>query len=195
MAAGWNPSGAGSMYLWGAQLEAGSLATSYVQTVASTATRARDISIITNLSAINFSATAGSVLWQGAFVGINPGVTNVLWCFDDAGYNNRINLIYEYTTNKLCFEIYAGGVLQGLVQGVTPVAGTVYKVAVSWANNSMRLSINGTGYTEDTSATIPTVTQLEFSHRVSGEYGNAWHKRCGYLPYQLSQAQLNAWSA
>jgi hypothetical protein len=51
--------------MWGAQLEAGSGASSYIPTGASTATRVADSCEMSNITALNYSTQTGSVYWRG----------------------------------------------------------------------------------------------------------------------------------
>ncbi len=43
------------------------------------------------------------------------------------------------------------------------VAGTQYKVAVAYANNDVVMYVNGTNEGTDTSASIPSVSQIAFT--------------------------------
>jgi hypothetical protein len=56
----WSGNGTSAIQAWGAQLEAGSGASSYIPTGASQATRNRDELTLTNLSSIAFSQTSGT---------------------------------------------------------------------------------------------------------------------------------------
>jgi len=90
------------------------------------------------------------------------------------------------------------GVTGGVTQwDVTPsyTAGTTSKAAFSAATNDIKMAKDGVAQTQDTSATVPTVTQLNvghiagilhFSGNVGGIYG--WTRN-------LSQSELNAITA
>ena len=82
--------GTSGIYLWGAQLEAGSFATSYIPTVASQVTRAADVAVMTGT---NFSSwynqTEGTVYTEYDSAG---GVTPCAVSIDDTTSNNRIQV-------------------------------------------------------------------------------------------------------
>jgi hypothetical protein len=56
-----------SIFAWGAQLEAGSGASSYIPTGASTGSRAFDYCEMGNITPVNYSTTNGSMLYEGQF--------------------------------------------------------------------------------------------------------------------------------
>jgi hypothetical protein len=54
-----------TVHLWGAQLEAGSGASSYIPTTASTGTREADFAVLNDLSAVAFNTAGGSMVMRG----------------------------------------------------------------------------------------------------------------------------------
>jgi hypothetical protein len=112
--------GISGIYIWGAQLEAGSFPTSYIPTTSATATRAADVASITGA---NFSSWynqgSGSVVANVlASQGTRPPVAaaSVLGITPSAGVLPG-NLIYQNTDSNGTWYTYDSGILE-LVQTV-----------------------------------------------------------------------------
>jgi hypothetical protein len=142
-------------YSWGAQLEAGAFATSYIPTVASQVTRSADVATMTGT---NFSAWYNQS--EGTFV---VGVTfggDILASYAFAVRNDA-------ASNTVGFDVDAAGayrlritdnsVNQALVNGVNPVsANTTYLMAGAYKLNDFAVSANGGAVVTDTAGTVPT---------------------------------------
>lgn len=154
---GGNTIGVGDeIHLWGAQLEQGAFATSYIPTTAAAATRNADVATITGA---NFSdwwqASKGGVLVRarpGTVSGTRPWVQ-----FDD-GTANEIIALRGNTINPELY-IVNGGTPQAQIDAGTIAANTNYSLTGWWANNDCKARLDSGAVVTDTSATIPTVTQ------------------------------------
>jgi len=145
--------GTSGAYLWGAQLEAGNRASSYIPTVASAVTRAADsLSYPVTAYALQggFSctlipteapATAAMFYAVGLFGATNADVIGI---YTDAG-----------TSDLSCYVRRAGASTLNLILG-TVVAGTTYKVAISWAGTAVKASVNGGAVISGTASNMPT---------------------------------------
>jgi hypothetical protein len=184
------------------QVELGANATSVVLPPVSSpaaSTRARDITTITDLTDINFSATEGSMVVE--FICPELGTTRIptVISINSGSTANRINIrVLDNESDNLQFVVTSGGVTQAAVTGPLPmVAGSTYRAAISWEENSFKLAVNGIGYIEDTLGTVPTgLTQLELGIEAGGSttHLNSHIRQVIYFPTQLSQAALNSWS-
>lgn len=74
-----------SIFAWGAQLETGSGASSYIPTVASTGTREADFAVLSNLSAVAFNTAGGSMVMRGYQTKLSSGSYPALAAFLDSG--------------------------------------------------------------------------------------------------------------
>jgi hypothetical protein len=174
-----------SFYIWGAQLELGSSASSYIPTGISTAQRATDSCVMsgTNFSSW-FNATQGTLLttWSGTavtsgrYATINDGsASNQIW----TGFNE--SAIYN-----------------GSFQASFGSAGTANgKVALAYLLNDAAWCLNGGSVSTDTSVTLPTgLNQIFIGNSQAGTaaIGTAL-RTVKYFPLRLTNAQLQAITA
>ena len=150
-------SGTGSvLYIWGAQLEAGAFATSYIPTTTAALTRNADVATITGT---NFSdwwqAGKGGVLARA--VPSTVSGTRPLIQFDDATADNIIALRGNTTNPEL--YIVDGGTPQAQINAGTIAANTDYSLTGWWQTNDCKARKDSGAVVTDTMATIPTVTQ------------------------------------
>lgn len=148
--------GVSNIYVWGAQLEAGAFATSYIPTTTTALTRNADVASITGT---NFSDW-----WQaskgGVLVRARPGTVSGVcpWLQFDDGTANEIIALRGNTTNPELY-IVDGGTPQAQIDAGTIAANTDYNLTGWWATNDCKARLDSGAVVTDTTATIPTVTQ------------------------------------
>ena len=183
--------GTSGIFIWGAQLEAGAFATSYIPTVASTVTRAADIATMTGT---NFSSwynqSEGTMVVSAAPI-VSAGA-KYSFSFND-GTNNELIAQY-FLSNNAGWFVVDGGVTQVQIE-TTPIT-AVSQVAVAYQLNNFAISLNGGSPVTDVSGTIPTVTQAQIGNRTDGTRNMNGHIRTlTYYPQRLANAQLQALTA
>lgn len=153
-----------SIYLWGAQYEQAASPSSYIATVASSATRAADVISIGSLS---YSYPASMVVTYERRR--DSGLTEILAQLD-AGSENDVSLISVGTSDKAAAAMTAGGVAQGSsVSAASVAAGSTAKIAARFGANTIRAALGGTLAAEDTTATTPaTATTLRIGSNSVG---------------------------
>ena len=154
---GTSYSGVGdTLYIWGAQVEAGAFPTSYIPTEASAVTRNADVATMTGTNFSDWWQTSkGGVLVRarpGTVSGIRPWVQ-----FDDGTANEIIALRGNATNPEL--YIVDGGTPQAQIDAGTIAANTEYSMTAWWQTNDCKARLNSGAVVTDTAATIPTVTQ------------------------------------
>lgn len=149
--------GTSGAYIWGSQLEAGAFVTSYIPTVAASLTRNADIATITGANFSSFwAASQGGTLVQATpstVTGVRPLVQ-----FDDTTANEIIAL-QSNTTNPELY-IVDDGSPQAQIDAGTIAANTAYSLTGWWALNDCKVRKDSDAVVTDTTATIPTVTQM-----------------------------------
>jgi hypothetical protein len=191
---------------WGAQLETGSGASSYIPTGASTATRDRDQVTLTNLSSINFSQTEGTCL---ATVEVREKADSTFLpygSFDTSGGGRcwwwlRHNLSTVAGTRLLgtAFNSGGSGVLNTSNYVYNGGSGGVVKFATSLdtAASSMVFVIAGGAPQTTTAAAFTLATAAQWGLNTSTDtvataLGSMWVQSFKYWPTKLSNAQLQS---
>ena len=149
----------GSIYIWGAQLEAGSFATSYIPTVAASVTRNTDMISKTEISSL-IGQTEGTAYWEGVLSPISSYNSLVsLEVKNSVFINLRVNNLnkIEVGTNGLSTEFT-------IASSNSILSNTFYKVAFSYKSGKNNLYINGVLVASNSvTYTIPALSQFKFN--------------------------------
>ncbi len=178
--------GTSGIYIWGAQLEAGDFATSYIPTTTTALTRNADAASMTGTNFSSwYNASEGTVVvnTSAAFSG-----TNVAFSASDGTNNNAINIYWNSALAQ--FQIRSSGSTQALLTGSTS---TSFKMVGAYQANNFAASLNGGSVNTDTSGAIPTVDRLSIgSLGAGGSILNGTISRIAYYPTRLANTQLQA---
>lgn len=147
--------------VWGAQLEAGEKATSYIPTVESTVTRNADVISKSGISSL-IGQTEGTI-----FVDFNKTKNNLsILSIDNGTADNRIFLEGTGTSTGLRVRITNSGTTT--VDNTSNVLQNgINKIALIYANNNVSLYRNGVLIFNDNSATIPNTSILRIGSNVN----------------------------
>ena len=148
--------------LYGAQLEAGSYATSYIPTYGTSVTRVADACSKTGVSSL-IGQTEGTMYYEFNS-GKNDGADYVV-SLSDGSANNRI-VIYRSAANQLIAQIRTSAVTYAQLNTSVITENVVYKVALGYANNDVVFYVNGVQIGADTSATIPLTNRIATDNSV-----------------------------
>jgi len=148
--------GTDGLYLYGAQVEAGSYATSYIPTFGATVTRVPDACSKTGITSL-IGQTEGTAYIKFNVTRPIDGTTRILTISNGTG-NERIGI--SMSTNVMYAFIVDGGVTQAEIT-ISGAPSGLYKAAIAYKNNDVTFYINGTQIGTDTSATMPTTDQIE----------------------------------
>jgi len=178
------------LIVWGAQFETGSAASSYIQTGASTGSRAADSCVMTGSNFSSwFNATEGTLLAHA--IRIRTSDIGRIASVNDNTANESIELGAD-TTGE--FIVVDGGSTLATISPGTVTANTAFKIAGAYKLNDVQAALGGTLGTADTSVTLPTVDRLMIGQQAGGSpvYLNGTISLLKYWPTRLTNAQLQS---
>ena len=149
-----------TFYLWGAQTEQASYATSYIPTLAASVTRGADACSKTGISSL-IGQTEGTIFAE-ANIRANKDSVRALQA-SDGTTNNRIQL--AFINNNFSPAIVTGGVIQAAA--TVPFTAGNNKFAIAYANNDVVAYLNGVQVLVDNLATIPACSLLDVGQSLS----------------------------
>jgi len=188
--------GTSGIFLWGAQLEAGAFATSYIPTVTSQVTRAADnASMIGNNFARWYNQTEGTFYAEAFSRQSAGGASRFALVASDGTGNNRIGLSPEIGNTTAGLQVvFAGSVVAAPTIAITNNA--IYKIAGAYKINSFNAAVGGVLATEDTSGNVPVVSSMNIgSNQAGAAFVNGNIARIGYWPRRLANSELQAVTA
>jgi hypothetical protein len=129
-------------YLWGAQLEAGSYATSYIPTVASTVTRNADVISKTGISSL-IGQTEGVIFLDAIILPATSANLEIL-SLNDGTANNRLRIITASSQRlRFLFQLNGGIIQYDYTFGTGFAEQTRLKIAISYKSGNTAIYING----------------------------------------------------
>jgi hypothetical protein len=150
-----------SVYLYGAQLEQASYATSYIPTLGASVTRVADVASKTGISSL-IGQTEGTLFLDANISNLSEARRGIV-LYADA--NNYITLRIT-STNLLQFLVFASGAIQASITIANP-QGNV-KMALAYKANDFAAYLNGTLVGTDTSGSVPATSEFYLGVDPSG---------------------------
>ena len=180
-------------YIWGAQLEAGSFATSYIPTSGSTAARSVDIASI-DVDQFGYNKTAGTMLVEYNYVALDSGVLGRFLELNGTSASTERILLYQAEgSENTYFQIRDDGVTSVGLSTPDFTFDQDAKVAASYSSKSAILYSDGDLSGADTSVVVPDdITKLDIGRADSSgtDLGKVYIKSVKYYPRRLTNAQL-----
>jgi hypothetical protein len=187
--------GTSGVYIWGAQIEAGSFPTSYIPTTSTALTRAADVASVNTLSPwYNASQSTIYAEWTNIAATMPTGSTQIVFRIGDGTGNNFLALFQtQGASSKASQNQFSGGVNPGRIDAGGAYSNTTVKAASAFAASDRALSANGgVAVTSATGAMPVTSIRMSFGVDDSLSVGflNGYLRRVTYYPVRLSNAEL-----
>ena len=188
---GNSSSGINSLFVWGAQLEQGSYATSYIPTSGSAVTRSAETATGAG-DASTFNDSEGVLMVEISALTNNQ--TNRLISLTNGSSSQRISLFYSQdSSNEVKGIVFVGGVAVGEVEYNSIDITTNLKVALKYKANDLALWINGIKVITDNLTSTPIgLDTLNFDLGISSSvlpfYGST--KQLQYFDSALNDSDL-----
>jgi hypothetical protein len=179
------------VYIWGAQLEAGSFPTSYIPTTTAQVTRSADAASMTGS---NFSSwyrqDEGTIFIENNYNhgGTDDGKTAL---HVDNAAGSRFMLHNSGSLNRLVVTVNNTEVVS--ISGATPASKSFVKTAFAIKTNDFASSSNAANASVDTSGNVPIVSAMRLGTYESPGYELNGHiKRIAFWQKRLSNIQLQS---
>jgi len=145
------------LYFFGAQLETGSIATSYIPTTAAPVTRNADVINLSGAVSGCIGQTQGTIYAEVDVRNFTNG--NRIVCLSDGTSNNRI--ILQEGANSTLQAIVTNATI-GVVDISTASGRTagIYKIAIGYKQNDFAVYVNGSQTGTDNTGGVPACNQI-----------------------------------
>jgi hypothetical protein len=181
--------GVSGVYLYGAQVELGAFATSYIPTEASQVTRSADVATMTGTNFSDwFNAAEGGFQAQFQDFATGSVFPNYLLISDNTALNRQI-LFRAGTTTSVRYQIDTLGISQMQQTATITSTANVNNGVLAYKANNCAFSVNAGSVLSDASVTLPTVNRLDIGVSLNG-----YMRKIFYWPQRLTNAELQAFS-
>jgi len=152
-----------TIYIWGFQVEASSYVTSYIFTNGASATRVADACFKTGISSL-IGQTSGTIFVDFVWEGLGTAnVDNPIFSIGEQSYGTSNIAISNYNSSLYGRVTNGTSVEAGVAFGAMTI-GTRYKCAIGYASNDFVFYVNGANYGNDTSVSIPALSDAYFQN-------------------------------
>jgi hypothetical protein len=197
--------GTSGIYAYGAQLEAGAFATSYIPTIASTVTRSADVATITgSLFSQWYNQTESTFVVEASSISNDTGVRRMPLALSDAALTfqqNKISPMYDVGSFNV-FALWVFGTASTVAvrpspSVVEPAVGVTSKLAFTIKSSDTAAAINGNTPGIATTA-YPAIAPMQLlrmgNENILDAQGNfSGHIRAiRYVPVRAADFQLQA---
>ena len=176
----------GDFAVWGAQLETGSVATSYIPTSGgneAARTRAADDLVITGSAFSDFYNQSEGTFYVESVPNENTVSSFLFDLTKISGESERL-LVYNTAGSQKVYLSTASTTWVDKIIGVRPAAGALSRGAISYETNNVEASLDGVNMVPDTSATMSTsIAKMTIGNRFENSFYFGGHiKRLIYWP-------------
>jgi hypothetical protein len=176
--------------IWGAQLEAGGFATSYIPTTTTSLTRNADVATMTGANFSDwFNAVEGTLATTGQTIGGTPNPIYI----NDGTANNRINLINRLSgVLGACAAMFTAGASQ--LGATSPFTFSQKNTSVlSYKTDNGTVAINALTPNTDNTVTLPVVDRMNIGASVTAT-SNIWIEKIMFWNIAVTAAEVQAFS-
>ena len=151
-----------SVFLWGAQLELGITATSYIKTTTSATTRGIDVCDLAG-TVDTFNSSEGVLYAE--IKALSDDLTTRNICISDGTSANRVVFRYMFSSNQIQFLIVTANVVQYITTHTFSDITEMNKVALTWKKNDFSSWANGVKVSVDVAGDTPIgLNEISFTN-------------------------------
>ena len=178
------------VFVWGAQLETGSVATSYIPTTTGTGSRSADVVSVSGAVSGCIGQTEGTIY---AEVDIRNFVT----------FSRIVSLSNGTSSNTINLQLFLDGSVKNIRVGLTflgsgqvdiigAMPNPVNKIAVGYKQNDFVVYLNGASVGTDTSCSVPAMNKIDLGNFNGGNIISDRIRAAALYTSRLTNAQLAA---
>jgi hypothetical protein len=184
---GWN-----SLAIWGAQLEAGSFATSYIPTTTAQVTRLADSAVMTGTNFSSwFRADEGTVYSEVNTLNPAASQNDGIITIKDSGADNCITINIGFTAGFTSGVIRINAVNDGAVTTSVSTAVGNHKTSIAYKVNDVAFTLDNSLIGTDSSVLLPVVDRMFIGANRIGAIAKAiLIKKIAFYPKRLTNEEL-----
>jgi hypothetical protein len=187
--------GTSGVFIWGAQLEAGAFATSYIPTVASTVTRNADVVTMTGTNFSSWYNASEGALMTEASTFSNASTDKFVANINNNGFPNRILMNFSSLNNFSASVVSNSATQVSGTNGVAAALNTPIKMCFAFKLDNFAFSQSGVAPTTDNLGAMPvTVDRLWIGSATTTAFLNGHMLQIKYWPQRLINAETQAFS-
>jgi len=184
--------GTSGLFIWGAQLEEGSNATSYIPTTSAAVTRNADVISKTGISSL--IGQSEGTLFVDAKVDFN--VTGVFCLHENTANDSRLLINISSESNLIQFFLQKSGLVEvNSVFSIPSLSDSFFKIAFVYNENNCSFFVNGVKVGADTNAETfsgTTLSRISFSNATGSTPFFGKVKSMALLPSAITEAEAIA---
>ena len=184
--------GVAGIFIWGAQLETGSAATSYIPTTTAAVTRNADVISVSGAVSGAIGQLSGTIYAEVDIKNLTNGTR--IFAISDGTQANRIAILFN-TTNRIRLLATVTSATQADINTATNQPAGIYKIAVAYALNDYALYVNGEQIGTDATALVPACSSIFLGTLETGSGLSSLNDRiraAALYTTRLSNAELAA---
>ena len=185
------------VHAYGAQVEQGSFATSFIPTIGNTtATRTADVASVST-GAFPYSASEGTIVVSAVVVNRKGSdYPRIAALYGTTVNEDNTVGIGQWSATALSGYVSVSGSPVADISQTVSAYGTNVKGALAYKVNDFAFSANGTAASTDTSGAVPSAaTVLVLGSNTVNQIMNGHIRQITYIPRRLSNAELQSRSA
>ena len=178
-------SGTDGLLIWGAQVEAGAYATSYIPTLGAAVTRGADAASKTGISSL-IGQTEGTLFVD---VNLDQRVNQTYMVISSGATTTSDYIGFSFRADTIVYEVVTGSALQASGTLTNSSTGQ-FKLAIGYKANDFVFYVNGTQIGTDSSGTAPACNDIVLYNSTFGQSIPLKYNQTLLFKTRLTNAQL-----
>jgi hypothetical protein len=171
--------------IWGAQLEVGAYASSYIPTTSASATRIADVCSKTGISSL-IGQTEGSVFVD---VNLDARVTQTYFAISSSATAVTNYIGISFRSGTIVFEVVVGGLLQASATLTNSSTGR-FKLAIGYKLNDFAFYANGSQIGVDNIGTVPACNDIVLFNNTFSQIQSMKYNQTVLFKTRLTNSEL-----